>query len=258
MKFFNDAVIPAKAGIQKKKFGFVWPGLLKTIPGFHRYAARKSATRNSFLTNLSRLRGNDVRVVILLILCSFLAACSTTTPPLNQNVSWHARSQQLATITAFTIHGAVALRDGKQAQNASFYFTAQNASHYRLALYGPLGVGRTTLIGTDNGVTLQMSNGKVYSADSPEELMREQLGWSLPVSNLYYWVRGLPAPHTRHHQQFDAYHHVIEMQQQGWHIDYENYMQVGNFDLPAKIRWQRGKNLRAVLVISSWKVNDSY
>ena len=41
---------------------------------------------------------------------------------------------------------------------------------------------------------LQTSDGKRYNAASPEQLLAEQWGFHLPVSNMKYWVRGLPVP----------------------------------------------------------------
>lgn len=54
--------------------------------------------------------------------------------------------------------------------------------------------------------------------------MQQQLGWHLPISNLYYWIRGLPNPNTKSIKIYDQNHLLVYLKQQGWEIHYAKYI----------------------------------
>ena len=51
---------------------------------------------------------------------------------------------------------------------------------------------------------------------------------------------------------FDAYHHLVSLTQQGWNISYVNYTAVNGIDLPSKIILEHSA-LRVVIVITAWQ-----
>jgi outer membrane lipoprotein LolB len=82
--------------------------------------------------------------------------------------------------------------------------------------------------------------------------MQENLGWSVPVKNYYYWVRGIPAPHLPYQKTMDRYHHIQTLSQQGWRIDYLSYQSYQGIDIPRKIRLRYGK-LTLLWVTQLWQ-----
>lgn len=174
--------------------------------------------------------------------------------PLNQRMSWQARQHQLHPIQHWTINGAMGINMPNYAQAASMVWQ-QQARDYQVSLFGPFGVGRTTLTGTPTAVTL-LASGKQYKAKTPEKLMQEVLGWQLPVTNLYFWVRGLPAPNSPATTTFDAFHHLTELKQQGWKILYLRYTAIKGVDLPSKLVLQHGQ-LQVKFVIAKWQLTDN-
>ncbi len=194
------------------------------------------------------------RIIIVLII-SALSACTTIVPnqaPLDQVMSWPQRQAQLTQMTQWQVQGAVAIRTEAQAQTASVALT-QNQQQFELQIFGPMGIGRNVLTGDPTQVTLQTGSGQTYHAQDAEALLQKQFGWTLPVSNLYYWLRGLPAPQTAAQLQFDRYHHLIKLQQQDWSITYVRYVSDRGIDLPSKIIMQR-LDLRVLLVINEWQI----
>ena len=120
-------------------------------------------------------------------------------------------------------------------------------------LFGPLGVGSINIAGQPNLVTVQVNSKEEITAHSAEEILQQQFGWHLPVSSLYYWIRGLPKPNVASVKHFDEFNHLISLQQQGWNIHYLRYSGVNNIDLPSKIILDSATlNLR--IVISDWEV----
>lgn len=184
------------------------------------------------------------------------------TGALNHAMPWPTRQKRLQTIKHWQLNGAIAIKTSQQGQTASLAWQQQSPHVYTISLYGPLGAGRITLTGTKNRVHL-LADNKLHQAKTPEALMQQMLGWQLPVGNLYYWVRGLPAPGLQARLHFDRYHHISQLQQQGWLVTYQRYTSTGQFDLPSLLTLQRRTlnenhstepNLTVKIVISQWSL----
>lgn len=115
----------------------------------------------------------------------------------------------------------------------------QEHDQYHMVFLGPLGIGSIRMDGSSDAVCLQDNDGKKYCADSAEVLMQQQFGWSLPVSSLYYWVRGLPAPEPITTVHYDAFHRLAELDQEGWNIRYMSYYRLPVVELPQNIIFSR-------------------
>jgi outer membrane lipoprotein LolB len=187
---------------------------------------------------------------LFLLISLLFSGCSTLKPVTYHDRSWETRAAELNQLKDFTAQGVISIHEGKEAEKASFHLV-QQGEQYQLSLYGPLGMGRNVIKGDTQGVSLTDSSGKIFTAASPEALLKKETGWSLPLSNLQYWIRGLPAPRQSRVSKWDVYHHLEQLQQQDWQIHYEHYMQVEGYDLPRKIRFER-KGLEVILVINKW------
>ncbi len=178
---------------------------------------------------------------------------------------WPERQQQLLALTEWQFRGHVIFKmpeqHGDVASVSEHKFSAnvswqQNADAYKVMLFGPLGFSAVNLDGRPGAVHLKDSHGKVYEADNPESLMQTQLGWSLPISSLYYWVRGLPSPEPITSVTYDAYHRIAHLQQQGWRIDYMAYQRVQQLELPQEITFMQDKYyMHLTIEGDSWQVN---
>ncbi len=172
--------------------------------------------------------------------------------PQNQSLPWDKRAKTLATIENWDLNGLIAIHSmAKNDAWSAHWQWQQHKNHYTISLVGPLGSGGLTLAGTPRIVTLKTSDGKQFTASSAETLLAQQLGWHLPVANLYYWVRGLPAPTVPAAKQFDAYHHLIELRQSGWIIQYLRYTSIQQIDVPSKI-YLTNPDLNVKIIINQW------
>ncbi len=194
-----------------------------------------------------------LRKTLLVLLALLLTACATLSgkAPLNEKLTWAERQQQLAAVQDWTLSGAVGIRSPKQGVNASINWH-QQARHYDIELFGPLGAGHVQLSGSPGQARLTMADAKQYTANSAETLLQQHAGYRLPISNLYYWVRGLPAPGSAARTQFDQYNHLTSLQQQGWTIRYNQYAGIERVDLPSTMTLVR-PGFRIRLVIKQWK-----
>ncbi|MES2218113.1 MAG: lipoprotein insertase outer membrane protein LolB [Pseudomonadota bacterium] len=195
---------------------------------------------------------------LLALLCiTILTSCATTQTapqaPQNQVVGWEARAKTLSSITRWNISGMIAIRNPKDNVSASIHWK-QTHKNYALDLFGPMGTNAFKLTGSPHQVSLQNPHGQMFYASSPEQLLVQQTGWNLPVSNLYYWIRGLPVPGVPAQKHLDAYNHITQLDQEGWQIQYLRYTSTNSIDLPTKI-FMRSNGLSVKLIISQWQVN---
>lgn len=189
-------------------------------------------------------------VVFLLSSCARAPQYAPLTTP------WPERQQQLSALTHWQFRGHAIFKMPERKLSANVYWQ-QSAETYQVMLFGPLGFSAVNLDGQPGAVHLKDSHGHIYEADNPESLMQTQLGWSLPISSLYYWVRGLPSPEPITSVSYDVYHRIAHLEQQGWSIDYIAYQRVQQLELPQEITFMQNKYyMRLTIESDSWKVGS--
>jgi outer membrane lipoprotein LolB len=196
-----------------------------------------------------------MKLIHTLILTLLLTACASlkSTNEQPQTIPWPTRQAQAQSITQWDIQGVIGIKSDKQNFSAHYYWI-QQGDNYTISLYGPLGVGAIKLQGNQQTVILTNSDGKQYQASNPEQLMQENVGWSLPVSDLYYWIRALPSRNSAHHETFDIYNRLTSLDQEGWHIDYRQYQSTPSGDLPKKLSLKQS-DIETNIVIQRWQLN---
>lgn len=164
------------------------------------------------------------------------------------------------------LSGKIGLRAPQLAESA-YVNWRQCGDRFAVRISGPLGQTVARIDGRGEQLTLQFEGRESVTTSEPELLMQQQLGWSLPIRALRYWVRAQAAPGgdaelSGPSQQPNALH------QQNWQVDYLAYHQNGATILPAKLRLSRdalsrnGKeadsgNLQATLLINEWLLGDA-
>ena len=193
----------------------------------------------------------SIYFLLIFLLTITLAACTTVSPPAPpQTTGWENRVNQLARIQNFAVSGKLAARTAQDAGSATVDWK-QQGQQFIIALSGPLGAHAMQLTGTPGKVVLKTSDGKQFSATSPENLLAERFGFRLPVSNINYWIRGLPVPGQASQTEFDNFHRLSRLSQQGWNISYLNYTNVNGIELPQKMAID-SKALQVKIVIYNW------
>jgi len=202
--------------------------------------------------NLPKMHSKITALLVFIVFLG-LTSCATLPPPAqNQDSSWAQRSKTLSQIQQWHLQGAIGIRTPEDNLSATLTWEQQQNQHYILSLWGPLGTQSFTLKGEPHQVMLTLSDGREWKASSPEALIEQQLHWRLPVSSLYYWIRGLPVPRLLAQKQFDAYHHLTVLNQQGWTIQFLRYASINGIDLPTKITLTYPQ-LSVKIVITQWQ-----
>ena len=164
---------------------------------------------------------------------------------------WAANKQQLTGLDGWQIDGKIGIRAPKDSGSGTLFWL-QRQDYYDIRLSGPLGRGAARLTGRPGKVSLEVANQGRYESQSPETLLEEQLGWKLPVSNLAWWVRGLPAPNSKCRLNLDANSRLANLEQDGWKVEYTAYTEQNGYWLPERIK-MHGTNLDVTLVIKTWQ-----
>lgn len=164
---------------------------------------------------------------------------------------WQAHKAQVAALDGWQISGKVGIRAPRDSGSGTLFWL-QRQDYFDIRLSGPLGRGAARLTGREGKVLLEVANQGRYEAASPESLLEEQLGWRLPVSHLFWWVRGLPAPDSRSRVTLDSDSHLARLEQDGWQLQYLSYVEQNGYRLPERIKLH-GTDLDITLVIKDWQ-----
>jgi outer membrane lipoprotein LolB len=190
----------------------------------------------------------------LFLLLAALTGCEST-PRKIPGAS--AQMQSLYGVQQWEAEGKIAITMGEQRESASFKWSQQR-DDYVIHLFGPFGQGGTWLRRTGREVTLENAKTGVQRARSPEALMQDVMGWQVPVSNLQFWLRGLPAlkPAPTQITQ-DTSGHLTGLQQQGWQVAYGEHQNFNGWWLPTRVTAERD-DLQIRLVIKQWQMPTAH
>lgn len=192
--------------------------------------------------------------LILFMLTLGLVSCSHIAPqaPPSQ-LSWQDREIILKRIQNWQVNGKIGVQTAQDSGSATVDWI-QNQQRYTVSLLGPLGAGGMTLTGSPTQVTLEMSDGKKYTANDAESLLAKRWGFHLPISYLNYWIRGLPVPSIPANSHYDDSHRLSLLTQQGWQVQFLSYTHQNNVDLPSKL-YITSALLKAKIIIYSWNLS---
>ena len=191
------------------------------------------------------------RLCLLFIATAMLAACSTSPQKSPATASdWLSHQAEISAWDSWDVSGKIALRTPQQAESASIEWQ-QRAELSDLRLSGPLGMAATRV--SSDGQRLTITRGDAVEeidASSPAAV-QAATGWPLPVRQLPYWLRGIPAPgETLNESVSDGL--LRQLSQDGWQVDYLDYGDFAGLTLPTRIRVE-GHDLSAKLIIRQWR-----
>ena len=181
-------------------------------------------------------------ISVLLVNILFLSGCAyfrKPAPAVVSYVPWKTRYMEHRKIKRWDMSGVLSITHKKKRDIVRFAWN-QNYNDYSIKLSGPMNMGGVRIDGSKERVKFWRSSDEVIEASTPEELVSSELGWSIPVSDIRYWVLGMPAPGKVDYKYFDRYGHLNFFKQNGWRVKYSSF-QVGvrkNLDLPSIVELQ--------------------
>lgn len=192
-----------------------------------------------------------------LLLAVTLGGCASVrpgpeAPGANAEAAWERHRVALQQLPGWAATGRVVVRQGGEGFSASLRWR-QQAGAYVLRVMAPLAQGTWQLSGAPGIARMQGPDGQAVEAGDPESMMREALGWSLPVAGARYWVLGIPDPaQAITLRELDAQGRLARLEQAGWTVQVQEYTEVGEYLLPRRLQISRdGIDIR--LAISRWE-----
>ncbi|MCW8924757.1 MAG: lipoprotein insertase outer membrane protein LolB [Xanthomonadales bacterium] len=162
------------------------------------------------------------------------------------------RAGKLESVQHWGLVGRLSLDDGEQGGSGKLRWNVWPAGS-DLDFHGAMGRGAWQLQVREGGATLKTSDGNVQTAPAVDALVQAQLGWSFPVGDLEWWVRGLRAPGAADVVQYDSDGLLLSLQQSGWRVEFKRYRDFGGTAFPVRLEAQRG-SYRVKLAIGNWRL----
>lgn len=158
---------------------------------------------------------------------------------------------------SWDIHARAALRLKGEAYNIGISWE-RDAERFMLLLEAPFGQGVFRIDGAAGGpYRLRLPDGQVFTNATPEALLEDVIGWSLPLSGLEYWIRGIPQPDSDFSRRIDRGGRARSISQDRWAIVYLDYFSEQlDPQLPRRIKLSRDE-LILKLVIERWQQSEA-
>ena len=175
-----------------------------------------------------------------LFVTTLVSACTAVPPPANENSDWAHQREQLQNFDSWGLRGRVNVRYDNESHTPRINWLQQNVE-YHIRLWGTFNAGNTQIVGRPGYVSLENDGETVY-ASSPEELILRQMGYELPISQLNYWIKGLPSPDSSFQLSFNELNQLTTIEQADWTINLSDMRQYGQVSLPRRVELTRPRN----------------
>jgi outer membrane lipoprotein LolB len=184
-----------------------------------------------------------------------LAGCVSQPPSVATDAVWEQQLAQLSALDDWQFRGKVAIATAATSESARVRW-AQQGKHSEVVLSGPVGWSSATLVSDGSTLRLQRDGQWQEFAADDYLALEDQLGWPLPVSYLPYWVRGVPAPGLPAEQLEIEGGRLLELRQAGWRVEYDDYQQAGEYQVPARMRISR-EGVKGKLILRDWQFGST-
>lgn len=185
-----------------------------------------------------------------LLLLLNVTGCATR-PIISKHLTWQQQQQNNKKRANWHARGKIGFSNGKQGGNASFDWQ-QRGEQFNIKLMGPFRIDTIHIYGRPGAVQLATSEGVNQTAATPEAIIKQQLGWTVPVAGLVHWAKGIPIPMAPIEAiQLSDENRLITLKQQGWTIKYSDYQPFEQFILPTKMTLQY-ENIKIKLIFKNW------
>ena len=167
------------------------------------------------------------RPLYLVILILFVAACAGRGGPSlesDNEILWQQQQAVAAAFNEWDLYARGLLRRPGEAYNVNLRWQRRASGEFTMTLEAPFGQGVLRIENTaPQSYRLRLPDGQVFVNQSPEALLVDVVGWSLPISGLEYWIRGLPDQRREYRYQLDADGRARSIAQDGWDIEFLDY-----------------------------------
>ncbi len=195
------------------------------------------------------------RKLLLAVFVLAVSACATQPKTPTTSTPEHLASHQqhlasLADIKAFSLKGRLGVVSQKQGFSSGIEWQHHTTTD-NIDVFSPVGGKVANIAKTADQVVLTDQKSHQIKANDAETLTETTLGFRLPLKGLSDWAVGRPTTSKIEDSSWDAQGRLTTLKQDGWDIDFENYLESNGTFLPTKIVLKSEKvNLK--LLVEKW------
>lgn len=194
----------------------------------------------------------------LILFSAWLALSGCATTPLlepstdpHQLDLWQQHQARLQSLQHWRVEGRAAILARGSGGQVAFAWQREPGQQ-TLSIRTPLGQNVMQLTQTAQGVVLIDPEGTIHQGNDGEALLREILGWSVPLESMHAWLRGLPAS-RKEAFLLDEHGRIKLLQSNGWRIEYQRYSLIQGLALPSRLELTH-TDLTLRLVVDRWRL----
>lgn len=198
-------------------------------------------------------------VVMSLLACSGLRDLPVTDESYQ---SWARYQAQLSTFNSWDIHARAAIFVEQEVYQVGINWQRE-INNFVIVIEAPFGQGVFRIesnlqVDEQPPVKISLPDGQVYFDESVEALLTRVFGWSIPVSGLRSWIKGLALVDTDYSFDLQADGRLKSLRQDDWSIRYLDYFRHDSAapGLPRKI-YLKHANLALKIVVERWHQLES-
>jgi outer membrane lipoprotein LolB len=186
-----------------------------------------------------------------------LAGCRTRPPPApligpGADAPWQEQYAALAKLDQYALNGRVAVAANGQGFSANLRYRQQQ-QRADLALDGPMGVGGMRMQVDQRELTVTNSRGETLDGAAARAEIESRLGFELPLTELRWWLLGVPAPGMAAETHDDgAGGPIADFRQNGWLVTINSRAPGLGFSLPQRLTAERD-GARLKLLVENWQ-----
>ncbi|HEY8009869.1 MAG TPA: lipoprotein insertase outer membrane protein LolB [Rudaea sp.] len=189
-------------------------------------------------------------LIVLLTACVPMRVKMHTATPAAQD----AREAALASRTHWTLDAHIAVSTDRDSNSGELDWR-QAGESYVFTVRGPITGKTLKLTGDAQHAVLEGVDARPSEDSDVQRLLRERIGWDVPLASLRAWVRGLRAQGTPAQLQYNEQDLPALIEQDGWKIEYRDWFSDRTPALPRIVFASHGTT-RVKMAIETWSFDE--
>lgn len=192
-----------------------------------------------------------IRASVVLIFSTLLSACALFRQE-NDRVALTGVQQSLYTLKSWRMDGRIGVKTDARAWQANLFWEHDSVQD-RVRVSGPFSQGLLSIVIQKDLILINMGDGRTELSHDPEVLLRENLGFFVPLSSLRYWILGIPDPGLPYTSVYGNDGSWGGFQQLGWSIVLDQRLDIGARILPKRM-FVQGSGVRLKIIADNWDI----
>jgi len=160
--------------------------------------------------------------------------------------------QRIYGLSSWRLEGRIGVQTAKDAWHANLFWEHEGRQD-RLRISGPFSQGAVSIILQDDLIYINEGHGVVESSREPDVMLKQRLGFAVPLASLRYWVMGVPSPVAEHAAERDSSGRIRGFRHLGWLLSFDRFVNVRDLVLPQKMTIQ-GHEVKLKLIADEWVI----